>query len=442
MKKNMLRRTPRNHSFTTLVLCISTFLLFAACFLPLVSCTPPTPSIQLPDGSVTMIVTDGDASYFTIDLSGVPPGFDVTNTAYNGWCADRSAVMPRGEELTVRLYNSYDSSLPRLLRDRNWSKVNYLLNHHQGAVMNDVQDVLWYFLCAYPYSLLSSAAKTLADSVQDGFIPQPGEWVAIIAEPIRNDSNPWPFQIAFLQVRLSIQDPTDPEDPEQPPQSTTWISHGYRYNDIAPTAATNGPYTAYTAEPVEFSAAASHDPDGIIIAYHWCFGDGTTADEITASHAYSHAGVYPVTLTVRDNFGLTDTEHTTATITTKNNPPTPPLIGGPTTGTTNTKYSYAFVSHDHEDITYHIDWGDGTPLHTATQPSGKYVALLHQWNTPGVYTITVTASDGSLQSTAEKNVRINELPIADNLIILGLALLALIALLAIILYSKKKKNTP
>ena len=433
---------------TTLVLPASIFLLLAVSFLPLVSCTTPAPSIPLPDGPVTMIATDGDDSYFTIDLSGVPPGFEVTNTDYPGWCADRSAVMPRGEELTVRLYNSYNTSLPRLLRDRNWSKVNYLLNHHDGATKTDVQDAIWCLLCAYPYSSLSPAAKTLVESAQDGFIPQPDEWIAIIAEPIRNDSNPWPFQIAFLQVRLPGQDPTDPEDPddpedpEQPSQpTTTRKSHGYRYNDIAPTAATNGPYNGYATEPVEFSAAASHDPDGIIIAYHWCFGDGTTTDGPLASHVYSHAGVYPVTLTVRDNFGLTGTAHTTATITIKNTPPTPPLISGPMNGSTNTNYAYTFVSDDAENITYQIDWGDGTALHTATYPAGQYFGLLHQWNTSGLYTITVTASDGSLFSTAEQDVRINELPIVENILLLGLALLALIAILAIVLYSKKKKNT-
>jgi len=121
--------------------------------------------------------------------------------------------------------------------------------------------------------------------------------------------------------------------------------------------------------------------------------------------------------------------------------PTPPLISGPANGTTTTNYAYTFISFDTENITYEIDWGDETPQHIATYPAGQYLGLLHQWNTPGVYTITVTASDGPLRSTAEQDVRINELPIADNLILLGLALLALIAILAILLYSKKKKNT-
>ncbi len=225
----------------------------------------------------------------------------------------------------------------------------------------------------------------------------------------------------------------------KPPPSQ---SHGYRYNDITPTADTNGPYTGFAKETIEFSGTASHDPDGIIILYKWSFGDGATAEGTTASHSYSHAGVYQVSLKVTDNFGLSDTDVTDATITVRNSPPTNLFISGPANGTTNTDYSYAVGSsdQDHDDITYRIDWGDGTTIQTATLPSGQYFALNHRWNAPGTYTITVTASDGSLITISEKDVIIKEMPIADNIYIIGLALLAIIALLAILLYSKKAKN--
>ncbi len=111
MKKNYLLRNKSKHLITKPVLYTTTFLLLAVCLLPLAKCSTPT-SIHLPDDTVTMIVTDGDVSYFDIDLSDVPPDLDVANGDYHGWCADRSVVMPRGEQLTVRLYNSYDPSLP------------------------------------------------------------------------------------------------------------------------------------------------------------------------------------------------------------------------------------------------------------------------------------------------------------------------------------------
>ncbi|HWR27524.1 MAG TPA: PKD domain-containing protein, partial [Candidatus Thermoplasmatota archaeon] len=364
MKKNPLLRTKSKHPITKPVLYTTTFLLLAVCLLPLAISTTPAPSIRLPDRPVTMIVTDGQHSYFDIDLSDVPPNLDVANQEYKGWCADRFVTMPRNQELTVRLYNNYDLSLPVPLRE-NWSKVNYILNHHDGATKIDVQGAFWYLLCDYPYSSLTSTAKILVDTAQNEFIPQSGEWIAILAEPIQNDSHPWPFQFSFLQVRLPSQGP----EPVEPTQTTTTISHGYRYNDIAPTADTNGPYSGYAKETVEFSAAASVDPDGIIILYKWSFGDGTTAEGTTATHTYSHAGTYQVRLKVTDNFGLSDTDVTNATITVRNNPPTP-FINGPVNGTTNTIYAYAFSATDQEPlITYQINWGDGTPTQTATHPS-------------------------------------------------------------------------
>ncbi len=58
-------------------------------------------------------------------------------------------------------------------------------------------------------------------------------------------------------------------------------------------------------EEITFDASASYDPDGTIVNYAWNFGDGNSAGGMTATHAYSLAGQYTVTLTVTDNDGLT-----------------------------------------------------------------------------------------------------------------------------------------
>ncbi|MCM2681399.1 glycoside hydrolase family 48 protein [Echinimonas agarilytica] len=55
-------------------------------------------------------------------------------------------------------------------------------------------------------------------------------------------------------------------------------------------------------------ASSSTDADGDIASYQWDFGDGTTASGMTASHSYSVAGSYSVTLVVTDEEGLFDTE--------------------------------------------------------------------------------------------------------------------------------------
>jgi LPXTG-motif cell wall-anchored protein len=145
---------------------------------------------------------------------------------------------------------------------------------------------------------------------------------------------------------------------------------------------------------------------------------------------------------VIDNLGVSDTDSTNASIIVPNRPPSNPIIGGPTNVTKNTDYSYVFGStdEDHNDITYRIDWGDGTTDKTEFLPNGQYFSMIHRWDRAGDYTITVTASDGQSISSSKKVVTIHEMLIADNIAIIALAILALIMLLAGLIFSKKKKN--
>ncbi len=61
------------------------------------------------------------------------------------------------------------------------------------------------------------------------------------------------------------------------------------------------PTAAFTATAsglgVSVNAAASADPDGTITDYSWTFGDGGTQNGVTATHTYTPAGAYSVTLT-------------------------------------------------------------------------------------------------------------------------------------------------
>jgi len=168
------------------------------------------PTLNLPSQPVTMMVYDGSVSYFSIHLSDVPPGYDVADGFYVGWCADRSVTMPRGEYLTVRLYNTYDLLLPLPLRDKDWDKVNWILNNRDGATKEDIQEAFWVLLNDYPYESVSPMAKSLVDNAVEGFMPQPGELIAVLAEPVETQGRCWPFQFAFLQVTLHCHEGCTP----------------------------------------------------------------------------------------------------------------------------------------------------------------------------------------------------------------------------------------
>ena len=54
---------------------------------------------------------------------------------------------------------------------------------------------------------------------------------------------------------------------------------------------------------VTFDGSASTAPAGVITKYSWSNGDDTGAGTATMTYTYTHAGVYPVTLCVRDDKG-------------------------------------------------------------------------------------------------------------------------------------------
>lgn len=64
--------------------------------------------------------------------------------------------------------------------------------------------------------------------------------------------------------------------------------------------------TSCTALSCSFDGSGSTDPDGIVVAHDWSFGDGTSATGPTPSKSYSAAGTYLVTLTVTDNAGASN----------------------------------------------------------------------------------------------------------------------------------------
>ncbi|RLF39754.1 MAG: hypothetical protein DRN12_06520 [Thermoplasmata archaeon] len=84
--------------------------------------------------------------------------------------------------------------------------------------------------------------------------------------------------------------------------------------NIPPVADTGGPYSGLTSGAILFDASGSYDLDGTIVNYTWNFGDGNIGYGVKVSHRYTEAGVYNVTLTVKDDDNLINTSKTTADI--------------------------------------------------------------------------------------------------------------------------------
>lgn len=70
-----------------------------------------------------------------------------------------------------------------------------------------------------------------------------------------------------------------------------------------PLADAGGNREVCSGEPILFDASGSRDPDGGLLLYAWDFGDGETSDLINPSKSYERPGVYPVTLTVKNETG-------------------------------------------------------------------------------------------------------------------------------------------
>jgi len=84
-----------------------------------------------------------------------------------------------------------------------------------------------------------------------------------------------------------------------------------------------------------------------------------------------------------------------------NQPPTIPHIEGPTSGKAGVQQTYGLCSEDPDgdDITYIIDWDDGTgEEHIGPSPPGVCATAKHTWSEQGEYTIRAKASDGQAES--------------------------------------------
>jgi len=163
-------------------------------------------------------------------------------------------------------------------------------------------------------------------------------------------------------------------------------------------------------EAATFDASASYDPNGIIAAYLWDFGDGATELvflEPTITHQYTSPGTYVVTLTVTDQDGDEDTTSKTTTVRSKpyaNFTWSPPI---PQIGEVVTFDASASTPNGGTIVSYEWDFGDGN-IAVVINP-----IITHSYEASGghIVVLNVTDSEG-LSSIASNTLKIGQAPAA------------------------------
>lgn len=158
----------------------------------------------------------------------------------------------------------------------------------------------------------------------------------------------------------------------------------------------HGPYYGLINQPIQFTGSAE---DGTPpYTFHWDFGDGTSSEEQNPVHTYITAGNYTVKLTVTDAESIVASDTTWASIQGSANPPSTPVVTGPSKGEPNVVYYFFATATDPDGdaLFYWFDWGDGNntgwlgPIN-----SGSVMNAKHNWSTKGLFIVKVKAKDTS-----------------------------------------------
>jgi PKD repeat protein len=155
-----------------------------------------------------------------------------------------------------------------------------------------------------------------------------------------------------------------------------------------PIAEAGPPKTVAIGETVVFDGSGSTSTSPIT-SYVWDFGDGETGYGKTATHVYSSADSFTITLTIIDNHGVT-VKDTTSVI--ARNPALPPIarISGDKTAKKNEEVMFdgaGSLDSDGTIVSYKWDFGDGA--------TGEGSLVSHVYLREGSFTVTLTVTDNS-----------------------------------------------
>ena len=134
--------------------------------------------------------------------------------------------------------------------------------------------------------------------------------------------------------------------------------------------------------------------------YMFDWGDGNLSGWFTGniSYKWSFPGIYELKLKAKDIYGYETpwSEPYVITITPiGNQPPNLTFVKGRAVGRPGTyKYKFKTTDPDRDNVSYYIEWGDGTPDYlTGWYHSGEEITLEHTYSKFGKYMIRALAKD-------------------------------------------------
>jgi hypothetical protein len=206
----------------------------------------------------------------------------------------------------------------------------------------------------------------------------------------------WKFQMAGLII----------SSPAIDENGTIYIGDqdNYRIYSIAPNGSINWYYKT-DGEIISSPAIDKNDiiycgsMDGNLYALNpngtlrWKFDAG---DSIESSVAIGEDGTIYIAGQFEPGGGQESHTYLYALQIINEQPPIIPTISGPTSGKANQNYNYTVVSTDPEgnNISYYVDWGDGSNTGwLGLFSSGYKLTVNHTWNKKGTYIIKAKAMD-------------------------------------------------
>ncbi|MDQ4019977.1 MAG: PKD domain-containing protein, partial [Actinomycetota bacterium] len=173
----------------------------------------------------------------------------------------------------------------------------------------------------------------------------------------------------------------------------------HHWNAFAPPSP---PAANFTGSPTSGSApltvSFTDTSTGAPTSWSWNFGDGGTSAERSPSHTYAAAGTYTVSLTA-SNVSGSDTETKTGYITVGvPPPPNADFTGSPTSGSAPLTVSFTDTSTG-APTSWSWNFGD-TTTSSDRNPS-------HTYTLPGLYTVSLTATNASGSDTETKVAYVN-----------------------------------